>query len=497
MTGVSELSHVRVVSAAPERIRVSVFGGRTQLDIALPLDIPVSGFISELARLVRSRDVPDEGDTETKNERRTFWVLSRFDSGAELLPDQTLREAGVVNGELLRLSAERALSPPTLYDDVVDAAARLNKASYISWDARSARWMSFIAVHLIAVALVVCLAHPVFAEQRWVIAALAGATVVALIGAAAVAQRSYGAGDVAAAIGWAAIPITAGIDWSLLARHGDYWAAAGWAVLPLLCFVYYRVIGSGHWAYIAASMLAGLGSAATLSHAIGARLDAVCIALTLIATLACLAVGRLTSRLGRFPAPTVATEDARSEWDFENPFVSAPTAQVTSAEELSAIIPTAESVWEKAWSAALTRSALYCGLASAATVGAAVLLRSDAGVSWPTYLFALVCAAALGLRSRVLGSWVERAGLAVPALALALTTATLAQNGPAPIPIAALGVLLGIGVLAAVIGLWSAGASARMSAPLAYLEYATVGSLLPLALWALGCFEHLGPWRWR
>ena len=53
-----DASDVQVISAEPERIRVSVFGGRTQLDIRLPVDLPVSSFIPDLAKLVRSRDVP-------------------------------------------------------------------------------------------------------------------------------------------------------------------------------------------------------------------------------------------------------------------------------------------------------------------------------------------------------------------------------------------------------------------------------------------------------
>ncbi|MEX3648959.1 EsaB/YukD family protein [Mycolicibacterium porcinum] len=56
MTGVEELRPVHVVSAAPEAIRVSVVGGRTQLDVALPADVPVAAFLPELARLIKSRD---------------------------------------------------------------------------------------------------------------------------------------------------------------------------------------------------------------------------------------------------------------------------------------------------------------------------------------------------------------------------------------------------------------------------------------------------------
>ena len=50
MTGVSELRTLQVVSAAPDQIRVSVLGGHTQLDVALPADVQVAAFLPELAR---------------------------------------------------------------------------------------------------------------------------------------------------------------------------------------------------------------------------------------------------------------------------------------------------------------------------------------------------------------------------------------------------------------------------------------------------------------
>lgn len=58
MTGIRELSRDQIVSAEAEHVRVSVFGDRTQLDIAIPLDIPIASYLPELAQLVLSRGVP-------------------------------------------------------------------------------------------------------------------------------------------------------------------------------------------------------------------------------------------------------------------------------------------------------------------------------------------------------------------------------------------------------------------------------------------------------
>jgi type VII secretion integral membrane protein EccD len=481
------------VSPASEQIRVSVLGGRTQLDIALPVDLPAADFIPELAQLVLSRAAKDD-DAATNDERRTFWVLSRFDTGTPLPEDQTLREAGVVNGELLRLSSRRALSPPTLYDDVVDAAARLNRAAYATWDAASARWMAFAGIVAAATVLTCFVIDGVFTADRAAITGVAGFVVATLVGAAAVAHRAYGLSDVAAVMGWAAIPITGGVLWAALGVYGNYGIAAGCGVLPLLCAVYYRVIATGHWAYIAASVLASFAGVTMLGRALGLRADVACVGSAVTAALLCLAVPRLTATLGRLATPTARADAEREEWAFENPFVP-PVATTAHGEAGSgAGMPTAEAVWAAVRSATLTRSAIVAGLALDVAVSAAVLVHHAVGVGAPVFVFALTCAAVLGLRSRM-GTGFERAALAVPAIALVVITCALAQDGPAPIPVVAFGVLVAIAVAATACGLVSrAGRSGWLATLLCYLEYAAVASLLPLALWVSSIYDRLGLW---
>lgn len=487
MTGVSELRRVRVVSAAPDHIRLSIFGGRTQLDIALPLDVPVSSFVPDVARLVTSRD----SDEDSTDERRTFWVLSRFHGDTELRPDQTLREAGVVSGELLRLSARQALTPPTLYDDVVDAVGRLNKAAYAAWDSVSARWMAFAGVHLASLAMVYCLIAPSGTVNRYLIVGVAGAVALALVGGATMAHRSYGMHEVAAALGWAAIPITAGIAFALLGQYGYFGSAVACGSVSVLCALCDRVIGTGRWAYLAAALTFGLVGVALMARGLHARADVVFVTGAVVATLGCLVVRRLTSRLGRFETPTVTVETNREDWDFENPFE--PSAATTSADSGTAM-PTAEAVWNRAKSAAITRAGLLTGLASAATVYVTLLLRSCAVVDWPVVAFALTVAAVLALRSRTFDTWFERAAVAVPAVVILVSTCVAAQDGSKPMPVAALAILVIVAVGAAVAGLFmpADGTSHRVLTLLSYAEYLAVGSLIPLALWVVGVYQRLG-----
>ncbi|QLL10365.1 type VII secretion integral membrane protein EccD [Mycobacterium vicinigordonae] len=478
-----------MVSAAPKHIRVSVFGRRTQLDIALPLDVPVSGFVPELARLVSSRDIEQDGEGSAKDEHRTFWVLSRLDGDA-LQPHRTLRESGVTNGELLRLTSERALSPPILYDDVVDAVGRLNKAAYAAWNAASARWMAFVGVHLAALAMTYCVVGRPRAANHYVIVAVAGAVALTLVGGAAMAHRSYRLDDVAAALGWAAIPITAGIAFALLARFGQYGLAGACGAVVVLCVVYDRFIGTGHWAYLASALLFGLVGVALAVRGLQVRAEILFVAAAVTVVLACLTVRRLTARLDRFPTPSVALETNREDWDFENPFE--PSAPAMSRDS-GATMPTAEQVWTKAKSAAITRAALLAGLAGAATVYLTLLLRT-AAVDWPVIAFVLAGAVVLGLHARDFRTWVERVALAVPAVAILLITCVAAEGGIQPMPVVALGVLLGVAIGAASTGLAGAGdgSSSATRTLLAYLQYLAVASLIPLALWVVGVYQRLG-----
>lgn len=498
MNDLDESNSLRVISAEPDQIRVSVFGGSTQLDICLPLDLPVSSFIPDLTKLIRSRDAASDDDSRVKEERRTFGVLSRFDTGVEIRPDKTLREAGVVSGELLRLASQRALSPPTLYDDVVDAAAQLNKAAYAEWDSRSARWMGLLGANLGAIALALLLVQQLSNVQRATMTGLGVIAVVGLTAFAAIAHRSFALDDVAVALGAATIPISATLLGVPLIALGGYGFVGACAALMLTNYVCYRVIGTGHWVFLASSLAAGLCGLAVLAHTIGVRTDIVCVITTIVTILMCSAVPRLTAGIDHFETPTVAADAERSddEWALENPFPT-ETPRVANTTNSGTNMPTAEEVWARVHRAVLTRSALLLGFAGTAVAAATVLLRNGGVAAWQVFAFALTCAVALGLRSRHPRTAAERIALALPATALAVITCVISQRGVLPMPLASMGVLLAIAVGAVVLGLTARPGPTLPSGQttlLGYLDYLTVGALIPVGLWALGVYEYLGPW---
>jgi type VII secretion integral membrane protein EccD len=478
VTGAGELHSVEVVSAAPDQFRVSVLGGNTQLDVAVPADVQVAAFLPELAQLIRSREARRDDEVADRDERRTFWVLSRIDGDVALAPNETLRAAGVSNGELLRISVRRALSPPMLYDDVVDAAARLNRAAYAAWSPTAAKVMAFAGLWLIAAVWVIFLSADALAAHRTAVVISAGFMTVVLIVAATVVQRVLDLADIAVAAGWAALAMTAALARVIVTPWGTGGLAVGCAVLLVLTGVYYRLIGTGHWAYIAAAVVFAFGGAALLGRALGGHLDTVASVAATVAALSCLAIPTLTRRWARFPT---STSDEQPRGD--DPFTQ---AEVTSS---AAAIPGAEQVWDRVRAVELARAGLLTGLAVVVVGGAAVLLSVRTELS--AFSFAIVCAAVLAQRSLKAPTWFERGATAVPAIALTLIACVQALSGAATLRFAGVGVLAAVAVLAVLAG-FVVSRVKRVSTAVAYLDYLTVAALVPVALWPLGVYDRLG-----
>jgi type VII secretion integral membrane protein EccD len=473
MTRSSEADELQVMPASSPQVRLSFLGNRTQLDVALPLDVPIAGLTPQLVQLtqVGEDNQPDASEDPFADEaKHDVWMLTRFDGTTPLPPSSTLRDAGVNDGELLRLTARRALTAPTLYDDVVDAAARLNKAGYAGWNAVAARWMAFAGVHLASGVWVYFLLAPALIPNRAVIVGFSTAMAVILAGAATLAHRSYGQSDVAAALGWAVLPIASAVAWVALHGLGGYGLATGCAVMVLTSAVLFRIIGTGRWGYLAAGLIFALVGLALIARAAGAPADVVGAGLATIATLGCLAVPKAA-----FPIPRAARAAAGSK-------------------ATDSAIPTGvEDIWASFRSETLTRSALYTGLAVSAGLGALAVLDSPGAIRWSSLTLGLTCAATLGLYAQRPMTKEEQAGLVVPATGLTILSCALAQGGNQPIPLVAIGLLLAATLVSAVIGACSpAGALRAATRPARlYLAYLVTAALIPLAMWVVGVYGRL------
>jgi type VII secretion integral membrane protein EccD len=489
VTAASELRQIETLPTAPEHLRVSVVGGRTQLDVALPADVPIAAFLPELARLIGNRDAAG-GEAPARDDRRTFWALTRAGSTAALTPEDTLRSAGVISGELLTLSARPALSPPVLYDDVVDAAARLNRASYAPWDASAAGALAFAGLWLVAAAWVSFLLAAPSGAHRGVIIGGAAATLVASIGGATLAKRTLRQPSVAAAVGMPALAVGLALGWVLAAAHGPYAVAGAAAAVLMLAALMGRLIGVGRWLFVAVSVALGFVAAASVATALVGRLPTVAVLTAGLATLLVLAVPALTARRSRWPKAAPEGPDEERDGLFENPFTAAEPDPRT-LEDPALAVPEGDEVWARARASTALRTGLRAGVATAAAVAAAVLLRVEA--AWSATAFALVCAAVLACRTRRVGTVGERAAGTVPALALTVFTCVELMGRTEAMRFTGLGILAGLAVAAAVVGMsvGDARTPRRLRTAVGYLDYLAVAAVVPAAVWVLGLYGYL------
>ncbi|HWM58878.1 MAG TPA: EsaB/YukD family protein, partial [Pseudonocardia sp.] len=98
---------------------VTVLTPRATWDVALPVDVPVAELVPMVLELVGE---PVFGI------RPQPWRLSGM-GGGPLPPERSLRELGVLDGELLRIAPAGPPPPAPVLDDPVDAVAATTSAA--------------------------------------------------------------------------------------------------------------------------------------------------------------------------------------------------------------------------------------------------------------------------------------------------------------------------------------------------------------------------------
>ncbi|MET0473807.1 MAG: type VII secretion integral membrane protein EccD [Mycobacterium sp.] len=452
-----ESTGAQAVSPVPELVRVAVVGRHRQIDLALPLDVPIALLVPEVVRLF------DDAGSEDRP-KDVAWVLVGAESGASLEPGGTLRDAGVAQDDVLRLRGRATLAAPTLYDDVVDAAARLNQSGHPGWDPAAARRIAYLGIALVAAAWVYLVLVDASSPRRAALLGLTAFATVTLLVVAAIFPRSGGAPQVGAALGWACLPVAAAGCWAGLSSYGSLALAGGALALILLCVAGYRLVGAGEAGFTAAGVFFACGAIALAIHAAGLDGFTAAVGLAVGATLATTTVPRLTARLD-YSRP--ARPDAASPGDDVAP-------RVALARSL--------------------RVGLYAGFAVSACFGGTAVAWFGLP-SWPALTFGVVCAAALGLpRPAAAPTGVVRAASGLPAVALVVAVALAAVRGDEPVTVTGASALLAGAVVLAVVGAGSGSARPRprsrtLLALGSYLGYALV---IPSAVWALGAHRGWG-----
>jgi type VII secretion integral membrane protein EccD len=143
--------------------RITVVGSRRRVDLVVPATAPIVELLPQLVQLTGEDERPAARDG---------WLLTRV-GGDRLDPERSLREAGVVDGELLYLDGADRAGPPVV-EDFTEAVADVVEASGAKWTARRGRrlleglagavWLTGAAIALTARGT---------GDGRWAVATLA------------------------------------------------------------------------------------------------------------------------------------------------------------------------------------------------------------------------------------------------------------------------------------------------------------------------------------
>lgn len=476
MTVRRDADNSSVLSPVADLVELSIATETRQIDVSLPLDVPIADLIPELVR--RQRPASDTETSAAEVTQQRVWLLERAGTGDRFALHETLRETGVCDGELLRLVTDHALSVPTLYDDVVDAAARLNRAGHPGWDRRAARLMAFAGVHLVSAVWVYFLLSETSAHHRTAFTVIATGVTVSLVGAAVLAHRGYQRSDIGTALGWASIPVAAALVWTsvwtVLPERGGYGPAAACLMMLAFTTVAHRVTGTGASGYRCAMVFFTLSAVAFTVHSAGVSAEVTAAGLVVTATLGCLAVPHLTDRTPR-----------RSQESTDDTASGGPKSTVTETD-----------LWERMCAATALRAGLYAGLALSAVAGVTAVLRSAAPPAWPDLLLAATSAALPALHGRYVSTAAERAVLWVSAGALVAVSCSQCRRADGSVPLEVFGVLLlAVWVFAALaVGAFTLCGSARARVAGEYLTYVTAAALIPLAWWSAADLGQLAVW---
>ncbi|MFI6999098.1 type VII secretion integral membrane protein EccD [Nocardia sp. NPDC050175] len=470
----------------PQRCRVSVIGGNTQVDVVLPTAVAIANFIPDVVELIASRN-PDLSEHDDGGPLAAqHWTLARLGHSA-IDPARTLTDAEVFDGELLVLRAVDSAESPALFDDVIDAVARLTESSFRGWTSSSSGRAGMAAA--LAASVGVCLLLLVSAMRGSGIVAGVSGLVVGLLTlvAATLVARIYGAAAAATGLSLCGLLLAGSgaavlVPGSLGAPH----LLLSSAVTLLLAVIALRIVGAGQTMFSAVISLAvfgtGTAGAVTVWHVAPSKAAAAVIVVALIGiTLA----PRIAVAAARLPVPPVPTAGGAID-----PRDHEPRPNIEGIGAIGATsIPSAAGLGLRSRLANQYQSGMIIAIV-AVTVSATITTVVTA-THWNAVALAGAVGIVLARRGRGFADLTQAstlvlggcAGLVVPAVVVGL------RISDATLPAA--GALVVFAVLAVLIGV--AGPHLEVSPVVQrageLLEYLMICTIGPLAFWILDIYS--------
>ncbi|MFE3057671.1 type VII secretion integral membrane protein EccD [Nocardia sp. NPDC059239] len=467
------LEELRGTVRAPDLARVTILAKHTQVDMAIPVDVPVALVIPSVVDMVDQHNRVNDFDHDGEPFEPHEWVLARVGQ-PPFSNSLSLTEQGVRDGELLMLECAEHIAPTPLFDDIMDNVAIADADHFRGWTPCTARLTgSALAVAIMLTGCLGLLAAPA-AFPGWVSAIVATVVTLLLVTASTVLSRMYRHRASALVLGGCALPTAFSAGMLFVPSHYGWANALLGAVLAgATAMLAWRASGVGLGLFIGVAALAVFAIPATLAglltdlpvHAIGAGAAALGLAGLSLAP-------RLSMLLAELPLPPV-------------PAPGTPIDPTEDDPDDHRALPTMEVLRAKSERARDYLAGLVAATTTVVVAGAVAAVDPSAGTPyWPGWALALVCAVVLMFRSRTYAG-AEQAVVLIAGgttiVLLVLLGAALTQRQPLTIFGVALALFTAALVLGIIVPRRQATPPARRAVEL--LEYGFVAAVVPLAFW--------------
>ena len=490
---------------AQEVCRVTVLARSTQVDMALPVDVPVSLLVPGIVDLIAAgvepaerprragvepaerpgragRGEPRDGDPASDG-LPVAWTLARI-GFPPLSPTATLAELSVRDGELLVLGVAERPAPVPLFDDLMYSVARSGTDDVPHWTARTARTVgSVVTGALVLLACAVVLRGPIRAGAEHVgslVEGLAAVTASILFAIAGVILgRVYHQHAVAVLFGGCAVALmfTGGV----VLVPGQFGAAQlmlGSAMAGATALLSLRIGGTGFALFTAAisvALLTFCAAVCALFTTMTPPAIGTAAALTGLAGIALSA--RVSMMQAKLPLPPVPTAGAPLDTveEAELDAISFEDLQVAAAEARSYL------------------TGLLSAFSVAVVAGVLVAAGADSGggVRWPAVALAALCALVLLLRGRTYAVVTHAVPLVAGGATILLALLVGAVVALPDLVLALFGVALAGAVASSIFGAFvpTRTYSPVMRRAAELLEYAAIALVIPIAVWVCGLYS--------
>ncbi|MET8650235.1 MULTISPECIES: type VII secretion integral membrane protein EccD [Nocardia] len=469
----------RGIVRAPDLARVTILAKHTQVDMAIPVDVPVALVIPSVVDMVAQHSRTNDFDNEGERYEPAEWVLARIGQ-PPLSNSLSLGELGVRDGELLMLESASHIAPTPLFDDIMYNVAIADADHYRSWTPKTARLTGSV---LAAITMVIgCLGLLMSPDELpvWVSGSIALGVGILLVVAGMVLSRMYGDTRTALVLGGCALP--AAFSAGMLYVPDDYgWAhlLLGSVLLGATSILAWRVTGVGLALFIGTATLSVYAVPAAI---VGLLTDQPVKAIGAVAAaigLAGLSLSpRISMLLAKLPLPPV-------------PSPGTPIDPTEDDPDDHRALPTMDALRVKSERARMYLAGLVSATTLVTVVGALAATDPESGDPyWQGISLALVCAAVLMFRSRTYAG-AEQAVVLIAGGASIVLLMLVGASFEMDMPLGVFGVAMIILIASLILGIIIPNQSATppMRRGVELLEYAFVAAVLPLVFWVASLYS--------